>query len=235
MSPRWHCPRRSSAPAALPRVTCTAYRRALVVDYGLRRVGLAVSVGFAPRPLPHIKHESAPEEVAAAVAAAARSTCSADIVIGLPLTANGAEGEQAAATRLFAEHLIRAAPWARISLLDERFSTQLARASLINADVPAARIPELLDSAAAVEIAARYFSDAREVEPIFIHKPPKVTPVVQVDENGNVKGTQETFDGGSVEGESFLSWRKNAMARALEAEEDISNGKRRKRKKGRRK
>jgi putative holliday junction resolvase len=222
-----------ASPTTVLQVTCSYNRRALVVDYGLRRVGLAVSVGFAPRPLPHIRHDASPEDVAVAVAAAARSTCSVDIVVGLPLTANGSEGEQAAATRLFAEHLVCAAPWATILLLDERFSTQLARASLVNANVPAARIPELLDSAAAVEIAERFFSEFREVQPIVLHKPRTIDPVVEVDDDGNVAGGQDTINGEFMELESFFSWRKNAMARATEAEAE-SGGRRKKRNKKKR-
>jgi putative holliday junction resolvase len=205
--------------------TCEMYRRALAVDYGLKRVGMAVSVGIAPRPLPCYHHDSSPEEAAKAVAAAAYGAVAKDIIVGLPLTALGREGEQAIATRLFTTALVKAAPWARICLVDERFTTQEARASLVDANVSAARIPGMIDSASAVLIAERFFASPSQGTPIVVHEP---SPRDE-DEPGYLAGEEGSLGGERVERESFFAWKQNSMARA--AEQALQMGKNRKRRK----
>jgi hypothetical protein len=123
---------------------------------------------------------------------------------------------------------------APILLPDERFSTQLGRASLINAIVPAARIPELLDSAAAVQIAERFFSEYRALQLMVPHKPRTIDHVVEVGNDGNVAGGQDIMDGEHVEMESCFSWRKNAMARAAEIEGEFGGSSKNQNKKKRR-
>lgn len=219
--------------------TCELYRRALAVDYGLVRVGMAVSLGFAPRPLRCVTHDGKPAEVAAAVNAAARRECAKDIVVGLPLTAAGREGEQAEATQLFVAELVKSARWATIYLLDERYTTQLARASLVAENVPKEQIAAMLDSAAAVEIANRFFAAAGggEVTPQLVHEPSpreltgsEIT-VSSVADEGGIPGDQDTVDSEHVMRESFFSWKNNAMARAAEDARNMPRSKRRKGKK----
>jgi putative holliday junction resolvase len=231
-------PRRHiSHPRTTP--TCELYRRALAVDYGLVRVGMAVSLGFAPRPLRCVKHNGKPAEVAAAVTAAARRECARDIVVGLPLTFAGREGEQAEATRLFVADLVKAARWATIYLLDERFTTQLARASLAADNVPKARVAAMLDSAAAVEIANRFFAadEIGEVTPELVHKPqPRELAGRESGDSAEVEGEgmpgdQDTIDSEHVMRESFFAWRKNAMAQAAEDQRNMKGTKRRRGKK----
>jgi putative holliday junction resolvase len=192
--------------------TAALYRRALAVDYGLKRVGMAVSVGIAPRPLPCYHHNASPEEAAKAVAAVANGACARDIVVGLPLTGLGREGEQAIATRLFADALVTVAPWARICLVDERFTTQEARASLIEANVSPARMPGLIDSASAALIAERFFAEPPAQGHIVLHDPPPKPEI----EPGYCAGVETTSGGATVERESFFAWRRNSMARAAE-------------------
>lgn len=225
--------------------SCELYRRALAVDYGLARVGMAVSLGFAPRPLRCVTHDGKPSEVAAAVNAVARRELAKDIVVGLPLTASGLRGEQAVATQLFVEELVKTAHWATIYLLDERYTTQLARASLVAANVPEEKIASMLDSAAAVEIANRFFAsaDSDEALPELVHKPTPQALMRNVGmseaelEEGSVtegiRGDEDTVDSEHLMRESFFSWKKNAMAKAIEGAQRLPKAKRRNRKRRR--
>lgn len=64
-------------------------RKTLCVDYGLRRVGVAASVGFAPRPLGRIHNDGNLERVANEIAERARSELAVQLVVGMPLNGKG--------------------------------------------------------------------------------------------------------------------------------------------------
>ena len=81
-------------PLAPPRIAPPT----LGVDYGLRRVGVCVGVGFASRPLEVIEHDEDIDAVVARLLQIARRERIASIVVGLPLEKDGAEGLQCAAT-----------------------------------------------------------------------------------------------------------------------------------------
>ena len=81
--------------------------RTLGVDFGLRRVGLALSGGFAPLPLsvlPCDDDDAANDfrDIARRSARVAVGEGASQIVVGMPLNAAGEEGEQANVTRTFA-------------------------------------------------------------------------------------------------------------------------------------
>ena len=77
-------------------------RRALGVDYGARRVGLAVRVGLGVAvPAGAVEHRRDAGAAAAGVAAAAMREGAASVVVGLPLLEAGTEGVQARRTRAF--------------------------------------------------------------------------------------------------------------------------------------
>ena len=88
-------------PLAPPRIAPPT----LGVDYGLRRVGVCVGVGFASRPLEVIEHDEDIDAVVARLLQIARRERIASIVVGLPLEKDGAEGLQCAATRLSLIHI----------------------------------------------------------------------------------------------------------------------------------
>ena len=113
-------------PLAPPRIAPPT----LGVDYGLRRVGVCVGVGFASRPLEVIEHDEDIDAVVARLLQIARRERIASIVVGLPLEKDGAEGLQCAATRRFADALAAAAPATPLVLWDERFSSREAEALL---------------------------------------------------------------------------------------------------------
>ncbi len=60
-------------------------RRTLCVDYGTRRVGLAIGVGILPRTVPGVTNRGSDLEVARQVLVRARGEGIRDIVVGLPL------------------------------------------------------------------------------------------------------------------------------------------------------
>lgn len=84
--------------------------RTLAVDYGARRVGLAVAdaLGLTTRPLATIDRRAAPDLVAA-VLAAARAEEVVRIVVGIPRLASGDEGAVAAPAKALARALATAA------------------------------------------------------------------------------------------------------------------------------
>ena len=74
--------------------------RTLGVDFGLRRVGVAVSSGFAPLPISVLPCGGDTEEdferVASLVCAIASGEGATQVVLGMPYNRTGGEGEQAA-------------------------------------------------------------------------------------------------------------------------------------------
>ena len=104
--------------------------RALGVDYGDRRIGLAVSDGLGwtaggllvlERKNP-IDHKACIEAIAGVVAEYGVST----IVLGFPKNMDGTEGENCGKVRLFADKLKKAMPNIEIDFFDERLSTSRA-------------------------------------------------------------------------------------------------------------
>lgn len=99
--------------------------RVLAVDHGTARCGCAVSdpSGTIVRPLGLVE----PAE-AAGVAHLAAEEGAELIIVGLPLTLEGEEGEQAAAVRRFCEELASLAS-VPVETWDERLTTAMASAS----------------------------------------------------------------------------------------------------------
>ncbi len=81
--------------------------RVLGVDYGARRVGLAVSdpTGTIAQPLPTLSRRAGKRPPVQAVAELARAWEAEAIVVGLPLTLQGDESEWTRETRAFGERL----------------------------------------------------------------------------------------------------------------------------------
>jgi putative Holliday junction resolvase len=98
--------------------------RVLAIDHGEARCGAALSdpTGTIVRPLDTVEPDPG------AVAALAREHGAELIVVGLPVSLDGSEGEQAAAARTFAEAVERVAEVA-VETWDERLTTRLAAQS----------------------------------------------------------------------------------------------------------
>ena len=96
--------------------------RILALDYGAARIGCAVSdrSGTLATPIPSVASGD-PE----ALAALADDRGAERIVIGLPISLDGAEGGQASETRRFGDRLAELTD-VPIEYYDERFTTRMA-------------------------------------------------------------------------------------------------------------
>jgi putative Holliday junction resolvase len=129
--------------------------RILAIDHGDARVGAAICdpTETIVRPLDVV---SPPD--AAAVAALAGDAGAELIVVGLPVTLEGAEREQAAVARAFAAEVdeLTAAP---VETYDERLTTRMAAASARGgADAPA-------DALAAAHLLEAYLRARASADP----------------------------------------------------------------------
>lgn len=98
--------------------------RVLAIDHGSARCGAALSdpTGTIVRPLETVEPEPA------AIAAVAREHGAELILVGLPVSLDGAEGAQAAAARDFATAVAEAAD-VPVETWDERLTTKMAAQS----------------------------------------------------------------------------------------------------------
>lgn len=99
--------------------------RVLALDYGAARIGCALCdpTGTLVRPIEVI---SPPD--AAAVAAMVAEHEAEQVVVGLPVSLDGTEGEQAARTREFCQELETTLE-VPVDTYDERLTTRMAQAS----------------------------------------------------------------------------------------------------------
>jgi len=101
--------------------------RILAVDYGKRRVGVAISdpTGSIAFPLKTIDRKNSPRSMEAQIASVVREHDVTRVVIGLPLTQRGERGTRAVEVESFMsglKHLINC----RVITWDERYSTARA-------------------------------------------------------------------------------------------------------------
>ncbi len=129
-------------------------KRVLALDVGNKRIGVAYSdpLGISANPLPYIKNN---EKVFEKIKDLINEYNIGKVVIGLPLTLKGEEGEQAKITREFAEKLKEHIPDIDIEFVDERFTTSLAEQHLRETTKKSKR-KKKLDSVAAVYILKTY-------------------------------------------------------------------------------
>ena len=122
------------------------------VDYGARRVGIALAdpLRLAARPLGTF----APGEALVELARLVEADDIGVIVVGWPLTDDGAEGAAVDRVRPFLGRLKKAAPSAEVVVQDERDSSRRALADLVAAGVPKGKRRQkgTLDAAAACVI-----------------------------------------------------------------------------------
>ena len=130
--------------------------KVLGVDFGDRRTGIAISdasrtIAF-PRETLFCDH---PEQAAAAVARLAAAEAVAEIVVGYPLNLNGTAGPRVARTDVFLAELAKrtALP---LKKWDERLSTKIAEAVLIEAGTSRAKRRGVVDKLAAQVILQGY-------------------------------------------------------------------------------
>jgi putative Holliday junction resolvase len=131
--------------------------RVLAVDYGARRVGLALSDPLEITVNPHsvIPNRGDPAPVLDAIARVIAEEGVDEVVVGLPVNMDGSHGPAAQAAQEFAEALADrvAVP---VHCYDERLTTAEAEEILIGRDVPRARRREMVDKVAAALILRSY-------------------------------------------------------------------------------
>ena len=135
--------------------------RFLGIDYGTKRIGLAVSDPDATiaSPLRTIQSRGDAGQDAMAVAAVAREYEVDELVVGLPLNMDGTEGEQAKICRTFGEALQRETGLP-VSYCDERLSSFAADELLRPAELTRKKKKARRDRIAA-QITLQSFLDAR--------------------------------------------------------------------------
>jgi putative Holliday junction resolvase len=140
--------------------------RILGIDYGQRRIGLALSdaTGLLARPWKTLMREGNPSQVAAALAAeiaalVAEADSLAAVVLGFPRRLNGEEHEQSVVVREVAGQLRRlmALP---LHLQDERLSSREAEELLARTEKDWRKRKAALDAAAAAVILQDYLDSS---------------------------------------------------------------------------
>jgi len=130
--------------------------RVLGLDVGTRRIGVAVSdeSRLIARELTTIVVTSFPQ-AAQSVAVIVKELDITSIVIGLPLTMRGEEGEQARITRLFGASIGRIVK-VPLTYVDERLTTKMSDAAMCEVSTKRSRRKIKRDSLAALFILQSY-------------------------------------------------------------------------------
>ncbi|HPQ70232.1 MAG TPA: Holliday junction resolvase RuvX [bacterium] len=135
--------------------------RALGIDVGTVRVGLALSdpLGYTAQPLEVIKRTN-PARDLEAVRRIVEEKQVEVLVVGLPLNMNGTEGPAAEMARAFAALL---APLELpVEFIDERTSSLMADAVLVQADVSRAKRKQVRDKMAAAVLLQTWLDGRRQ-------------------------------------------------------------------------
>ena len=130
-------------------------KRALALDVGDKRIGIAYSdpLGISLNPLPFIENN---EKVFEKLSKLIKDYDVGTLVVGLPLTLKGEEGEQAKKTKKFVENLKNfISEDIKIEFIDERFTTALAEKHLKESSKRSKR-KKKLDSVSAMYILKTY-------------------------------------------------------------------------------
>lgn len=133
--------------------------RWIAVDYGLKRIGLAVGTldPLFTAPLRTISAARTAPQNADLVAQAANSERVVGIVVGLPIHEDDSESEQSRLTRIFAAKLTDAIT-VPVELFDERLTSFQADAEMAAAEFSAKRRKEMRDALAAKAILDAFFA-----------------------------------------------------------------------------
>jgi len=132
--------------------------RILALDYGTKRIGVALSdeLGWTAQPLETFERRT-PERDVAHIAALVGSHEVERVVLGFPLQLNGREGPAVQAMREFAATL-EAGLSVPLVLWDERLTTKAAEDLLIAADVSRKKRKGAVDRVAAAILLQSYLA-----------------------------------------------------------------------------
>jgi putative Holliday junction resolvase len=123
--------------------------RALGIDHGDARIGLAISDDLGMLAHPHSTLQVAEGDPIARIAALVEKEKIGQIVLGLPRNMNGTYGPAAEKVRAFAEKLRAAVPSCPVKLWDERLTTVAAQRGLHEAGRNLKQSRAVIDQAAA--------------------------------------------------------------------------------------
>ena len=134
--------------------------RVMALDYGDRRIGVALSdpLGVSAQPLLTIERRSRTDDFER-LTGLVREHAVTRVVVGLPLGMDGSRGERVRLTELFMER-VRKATGLPVEPWDERLTTVQAERALIESDLSRRRRRSVIDQAAAV-ILLQSWLDAR--------------------------------------------------------------------------
>ena len=132
--------------------------RSLGIDYGTKRVGLALSdpLGLTARPLAVVPRSKIVEEVVSLVKEQEVGT----IVVGLPTGLGGDEGMSASEARKLADELATATG-VDVILRDERYTSRMAESALLESGMKRRQRRENVDKVAAAIILQDYLDNNR--------------------------------------------------------------------------
>jgi len=141
--------------------------RVLGIDYGERRVGVAVSdpTGTLASPLPTLKRRAGKRPPLAALEALAQEYEVTTLIMGLPLTPKGEESDWTRTVREVGEALARRTGLP-IHFVDERFTSVQAERAIRSLGLPKRKREkkERVDAAAAVLILQGWLNLRKEEE-----------------------------------------------------------------------
>jgi putative Holliday junction resolvase len=135
--------------------------RILALDFGARRIGLAISdpLGLTAQGLPTLERSNRERDLAALLALA-REREVTRWVMGLPLHLSGTEGVQAQKVRTFGA-LLAARSGLPVEYWDERLTTVTAQRVLREAELSLAKRRQAVDRLAAVVLLQSYLEAHR--------------------------------------------------------------------------
>lgn len=133
--------------------------RYLGVDYGTKRVGLAISdgLGLTARPMEVVQRADAVDRIAQIV----KGETVEVIVVGLPTGLSGIEGESARLARELGAEL-EASTGAQVDFVDERFTSKMAESALLESGMRRRDRKENIDKVAAALFLQDYLDHPRK-------------------------------------------------------------------------
>jgi putative Holliday junction resolvase len=136
-------------------------KRTLAIDYGSKRIGLAVSdgLGITAQGLDTLERTSVEEDIAFLLKLIEERDVG-EVVVGYPLRLDGSKGQAAEETSEFAE-LVRARCGVPVQLWDERLSTAQAEKVMLGADV-SRKVRKKSRDRMAAQFILQSFMDARK-------------------------------------------------------------------------
>lgn len=125
--------------------------RVLGLDYGARRIGLAISdgLGITAQPLETVPNK--PGQAMERIKAVIKERQVGKLVVGLPKHMNNEEGLKAEEARAFGEEL-KAATGLAVEFMDERLSTMAASRILMETNLSGTKKRQVIDKLAAAII-----------------------------------------------------------------------------------